>query len=532
MKLLAGLLTVVLGVTAAVASDGTTQYEQAYKTTKQVGSTVKEVYSQALKAYNYGREAYERISTAVRIFKSSHGLGKVTAALEELAQFGVIDQRGYSALLTILDTVSTVMELPSQASWPPDFVHGLPEYVRLGKRIYELYNEVTKAVADVDKVGINIPNQSVVEACLDGKLPKTLCSGVLYNPAVFGGGRNGVYSSMSNKDVRKRIKSSADAIASTSNVDSPKVVPDDEKEAVKAFNARNVLSISAALSRSYLPYGKEFAGKLPKELRPYYNFVATQQAAREAYIKGLRESLQVHYQKAIALKHLIEQVCDTPVETPPPACNGGGVFGALGSLSALAGLSLPNVEAFTGALEQMESVSSAVSGVIDGVSTGKTAKRVVKEVKRKSGYLPLTTRGCCCAPCTPAVHSAEAHISSQIASAQASINARITAAETALVNAIAVSTQQIVQAIQTENCLNRMRLKMEFDVLRGQHRLLYCTLLKVKLAELLVEIDSLDAQITATNAVLTQLQNENFELYDRERRRLEERGYELIKQAR
>jgi len=309
---------------------------------------------------------------------------------------------------------------------------------------------------------------------------------------------------------------------------------------VKGFNVRNVLSTTAVVSKSTLPYGKEFAQKLPKELRPYYNFIATQQASREAYIKGLRESLQIHYQKAIALKHLIEQVCDTPVETPPPTCNGGGLFGALGSLSALAGLNpsvvLSNVQNLSGAVDQMKNVSNAVSQAAGNISqVVNNAKQRVgkigeasKKVKRGTGYLPITTR-CCCAPCTPAVHSAEAHISSQIASAQASINARITAAETALISTITASTQQIVQAIQTENCLNRMRLKMEFDVLRGQQRLFYCTLLKLKLAELLVKIDSLDAQVTTANAVLTQLQNSNYELYDQERKQLEERGYELIK---
>jgi len=528
--------------TKAAQTTAKEAFKQAYETTKQTYSTVKNTYSQVLQAYNYGVGTYQNISSAIQNFKKAHGLGKISALLGGLAQFGILDQQGYAALSTILETVNAVLNLPSQVKWPPDFIHGLPQYVQLGKQLYALYNQFTKGIANLDKVGINLPNQYIIQACLDGKLPKMFCEGVLKNPAVFGGGKNEAYSKAPAKEVQKKIKQVADAVAVTSNVDNPKVTPKDEVEMVKGFNARNVLSTTATISKSTLLYGKEFAQKLPKELRPYYNFIVTQQASREAYIKGLRESLQIHYQKAIALKHLIEQVCDTPVETPPPTCNGGGLFGALGSLSALASLNpstvLSNIQDLSGAIKQIKNISDTVSqatskiqNISQVVNTGKVGeatKKIQSTIKKGTGYLPITTR-CCCSPCTPAVHSAEAHISSQIASAQASINARITAAETALVNAIAVSTQQIVQAIQTENCLNRMRLKMEFDVLRGQQRLFYCTLLKLKLAELLVKIDSLDAQVTTANAVLTQLQNSNYELYDQERKQLEERGYELIK---
>jgi len=503
-------------------------FEQAYKPVGQAVNTMNGLY-------NFGKTNYQQLQNLISGFKNGHSVwGKISSGLGVLAKFGIIDQQSYSALSTIYQDVQVLLGLGT-SFWPPKFYVGLPrDAIKLGKQDISIYNDVTKNVANLDGVNVNFPNYYLYVACQQGLLPEKFCQGA-DNPFVFVGKHGAkVVSEKTSKEIAKEVAQNVDSTAATSDVDQKNVSPQDEQKLDVLFNQRNVLMNGATFSYSALPIGKEYADKLPAALKPYYNAVAYQELMKDAYVKSLQRRLKLHYEKIIAFKHLIEQVCDAKVESPPPVCKGGGLLNnVLGGLSSVAGGNfnvsgltnlqnlVGNLKNFGNGLTNLNQLANHLNlNYLPNVQNVKQLTNTVNSIKNKvsqgSGFL-IQTR-CCCAPCTPAVHAAEAHI-----------QARLTAMETAIISSIQEAKTEIIQTIQTEGCLTRARLKMEFDLLRGQQKMFYCTLLRMKLAEMIMELDSLESQVATTSATLTAIQNQNYNIYNQEKIKLEKMGYELLK---
>ena len=476
-------------------------------------------YQQAVNLYNFGKGEYSEISALINSVKSSHGItGKAGSILGVLAKYGIIDQQSYSALSTIVNDVQKLLGL-GISSWPPKFYIGLPQQViSLGNQAYSIYNDITRQIANIDGVNVNLPGYYVYQACLKGILPPKTCQNA-ENPVVFVGNHSaGVVSEQSSSQIAKEISQNVETTAATSDVDQSNVGPQDEAKLDVLFNQRNVLMNGALLSHSSVPIGKEYADKVPAAVKPYYNFLAYQELMKDAYVKSLQRRLKIHYEKLIALKHLVEQVCDTKVDTPPPVCNGKGALGAINGLTGLAGggLNLGSLGNLSGAVSGIQSAASKLQNATNLQNTVENVlKQKAEEAVKNNSYL-METR-CCCAPCTPAVHAAEAHI-----------QARLTAMETAIISSIQTAAQQIIQTIQAEQCLTRTRLKMEFDLLRGQQKALMCAYLRIQLEDLMLKIDQLEAQVANTAATMTLIQNSNYNVYEQQKKKIEEMGYELL----
>ena len=524
--------TLAVGAEKKMEAEKETSITAKLKTTatklKATYQTYEKQYQQIMNMYNFGKNQYTDILNTINSFKNSHGtFGKLNSVLGILAKFGVIDQQSYSALSTIVSDVQKLLGL-GISNWPPRFYIGLPrQIISLGKQAYAIYNDITKQVANIDGVNVNLPGYYVYQACLKGILPPKACQNV-ENPVVFVGKHSaGVVSEKTSSQIAKEISQNVETTAATSDVDQSNVGPKDEAKLDVLFNQRNVLMNGALLSHSNVPVGKEYADKVPAAVKPYYNFLAYQELMKDAYVKSLQRRLKIHYEKLIALKHLVEQVCDTKVNTPPPVCKGGGILGTINGLTGGLGgiVNLGALQNITGNLQNLQNLTNLTGEIQNNLHniTGQLQNltnipNVIKQKipKLESNSYLMETR-CCCAPCTPAVHAAEAHI-----------QARLTAMETAIITSIQTATQQIIQTIQTEQCLTRTRLKMEFDLLRGQQKALMCAYLRIQLEDLMLKIDQLEAQVANTAATMTLIQNSNYNVYQQQKKKIEEMGYELL----
>jgi len=358
--------------------------------------------------------------------------------------------------------------------FPPDYAVGVPPVVVVGGREYETANEENQPFHTIDATGETVPNQKTILYCLKHKGSKECKKyGITRatDTAASVGATSGVYSTKTNEEIRKSVLANTETIAATSGVDIT-TSPKDEEELFKAFNQRGAYLIASTVSYSNVPLGKEYADNLPPEARKYYNFVALQQTAKEVFAKSHLRRMQLHYQKLLALKKLIAEVCDSPAETPAVECS---------STSSTSLSSLP-----------------------------------VRGGEMKS----IETRGCC--GCTTAAWKAAGHVISTISS-------RIAEAEKLLATTIDRDTRLMISTIQQEECQTRRRIQIEQTATRNLIKTVACLNFRLEFERLLLELDRYEAEIAQAVALQTKIQNENYELMDRAIKKAEETGYELVK---
>jgi hypothetical protein len=383
-----------------------------------------------------------------------------------LKKYGIISDSAADYLNSLYKDILT-LEKYAGLKFPPDFNVGIAPDVVLGGRPLKTLTDTTQPYANLDATGVNQPDQSLRLYCLqhmgDPKCKKMGVTNVLDTES-FVGATNKVFENKTSAEITKDIEKNVEAIAGTDLGD--QAGRQQEKELIKAFPQRNAFMNGATLTRSTVPLGKEYADKLPPDVRKKYNFLATQELAKEVYVKSLQRRLQIHFQKILALKHLIDKVCNAKAETPKPSCSASSI-----NLSSSA-------------------------------------------VRTESGTeLAMGTRFSCW-PYARWVVSV--------------LGTRISSAEQAVITSLARDTAQIVHTVQQESCAVRNRIWTEENANRNLMKTLACVQMRIELESLMLQLDILEAQTATTAGVLTQVQNGNYQDLNKSIKEVEERGYELM----
>jgi len=417
--------------------------------------------------------------------------------------------------------------------FPPKISIGLRKTLNVGGKKIQGYNRTDAQTVGLEGTLNDYPDPFVEETCLKTGKNDPACR-LLFNMKTDDFVGVCVYGSVNQpyEEIKKDLSQSVSVCAAGSTVES--LEPGGEQIQKKRVE---MMTRAVVDSASYVPVGKKALEKVPKPLKFKYAKVASDGAFRDAYLKSLQRRLIAHYAALIALHKEVEAICSIPQKPVLENCSvGGGLVSSV--VSAVAGAASGNVGALsslaspTGAISQLASLNpSQIVSQVQNFSVENVlshlqsqSQQFLSQLKKQREQLSQTVeklkqsfegRGACCGVCWKAV-------------AQARANAALIKGSTAaIMGAIHTSTNQIIQSISVQECMTRNAIRTEMAQTRAVLLTVECLDLHLKEQQMLMEIDSLEAQVAQTGALLTMLQNAEFRKLRQEYQKIVAEGLEF-----
>lgn len=461
----------VVGQTAGAVSSGVSQVlNPIAQTSQQVMNAYNQVYGNIQSTFWNIKNVYNTLHSIQSVWESfkkgDSPLKKIYSVL-----YGIGNITGY--LNQIEEGIGkTLAKILPSIQFPPKFFVGVPKWLQVGNTKVEAVTTADVNLNGLDGTGDYLPNQVLQQYCIAHPNEGVCSSLTNFDMMSYWGATAGVpFIDLSASEIKKDLANAEAVMTAPSQA----LTPDGR---VLAVNKRSQYMMAAVTSTGYLPYGKEVSenANVPKALRLKYAEVVGKSAIRDAYIKSFQKRIQVHYQELVKLKALVDQVCSMPVASPEETCGAGGVLGGVGSV-------FNPLNSLTSVQSKVNSVSSYIEG-----------------------------RGACCGVCWKAV-------------AQAKANAGlIKAGTTTIVSTIHQAENQLAQVVSIQDCMTRNTIREEQTATRNTIKTYQCLLLRIQLRRALIELDQLEAEAANMGANISQLQNTEFNSFEKERRKLIERG--------
>ncbi len=494
------------------------------QTSQQVLNAYNQVYNNVLNAYN---QVYNNVQSVIGSFQNI--ISSVQSIQNIWNAFKKEDnplKKVYSVLYGIgnitkyLDDINNELDkvfgkiLPA-THFPPKFFVGLPQVLQIGKAKIKALSTIDVNLNGLDGAGDYLPNQVIQQYCI-AHPNNGICSSINnFDIMTYPGATIGKpFIDLPATEIKKNLADAEAVMAAPSQ----KLSPDGR---VLAINKRNQYMMAAVTSTGYLPFGKEVSQNVnvPKALKLKYAEVVGKSAIRDAYIKSFQRRLQVHYQELVRLKALVDQVCSMPVVSPEETCSAGGLGGILGGVGSVFNPlnSLTNLTNITGAIQNIANLPNTITSQIQNVqntiqNTVGTIQNTVNNVKQKLPTRYIEGRGACCGVCAKALAQAHANMGA-IKAGTATVVATIHQAES-----------QLAQVVSLQSCMTRNTIREEQTATRNTIKTYECLLLRIQLRRALIELDQLEAEAANMGANISKLQDSEFNTFEKERKKLIERG--------
>ena len=495
----AGGVSQILNPVAQASQQVLNAYNQVYGNVQSVIGSFQNIIGTVHSIQNIWNAFKKKDNPLNKIYSVLYGIGNITKYLDDINNE--------------LDKVFGKI-LPA-THFPPKFFVGLPQVLQIGKAKIKALSTIDVNLNGLDGAGDYLPNQVIQQYCI-AHPNNGICSSINnFDIMTYLGATIGKpFIDLPATEIKKNLADAEAVMAAPSQ----KLSPDGR---VLAINKRNQYMMAAVTSTGYLPFGKEVSQNVnvPKALKLKYAEVVGKSAIRDAYIKSFQRRLQVHYQELVRLKALVDQVCSMPVVSPEETCSAGGLGGILGGVGSVFNPlnSLTNLTNITGAIQNIANLPNTITSQIQNVqntihNTVGTIQNTVNNVKQKLPSRYIEGRGACCGVCAKALAQAHANMGA-IKAGTATVVATIHQAES-----------QLAQVVSLQSCMTRNTIREEQTATRNTIKTYECLLLRIQLRRALIELDQLEAEAANMGANISKLQDSEFNTFEKERKKLIERG--------